>query len=234
MQHKLIAFFIVLTVCLNAQSLKRTPPFTIKGTVGIPQSVSSSMFHTAFSGVYDVGLNVNARAFSNFYVGLAMRNLRFQNNKKIFDGIQNTVVTSATGGQTIIVNKYETKLNCVGAAIRLGYDQFFEKVYVSYGLETGVFSGNYLNVNENNAVENLPRVAKVFTSPYVQPDIALNFYADGRLNFSVLFGYGVMFKKFDPKAPQFNGIGEIRERKNNMPISWVNIGFGFSVLLGDI
>jgi hypothetical protein len=234
MRNLLSLIFIALIFGAGAQNLKRTPPFSIKGTVGIPQSIGSSMFHTAFSGVYDVGLSANVRAFSNFNVGLAARNLRFQNNKSVFDNIQSITVTTPTGGQSIIAVSYDTKLNCIGYGIRLGYDQFFEKVYMSYGLETGIFDARYINVNENNAIENLPAVAKKFTSPYVQPDIAANFYADGRLNFSVQLGIGVMTKRFDPKAPRFNGIGQVNSKSNKLPMTWINIGFGFAVLLGDI
>jgi hypothetical protein len=234
MRH--IVFWILMTafISLNAQVLKRTAPFSIKAFVGIPRAVSSSMFRTAFNGVYEVGLSVNFRTFSNFYVGFGANNTHFQNNKGVFatrSFIETDPVTGKPNGK---IRPYNTRLNCIGGFIKLGYDKFYEKAYISYALDAGLFSCTYQNVNLTGSAQNLPLTPTNFQAPYLQPEITSNFYTDGPLSFSILFSYGILLKKFNPKAPHFNDIQEISEKSNKLPISWINIGFGCAILLGDL
>lgn len=234
MRHVFFFFLILAFAFTNAQVIRRTAPFSIKGFVGIPRTTSSKMFRTAFNGVYEVGLSLNFRTFSNFYAGFGMNNTHFQNNKGLFASrvfIETDPITGKPNGK---IRPYNTRLNCLGGFIKIGYDQFFEKAYISYALDVGLFSAQYQNVNMTGSPANLPLTSDRFQAPFLQPEITSNFYTDGPLTFSILFSYGIVFKKFDPKAPQFNAIQDISEKSNKLPMSWINIGFGFAVLLGDL
>ncbi len=234
MRHLFIFIFILSFAAMSAQGFKRTAPFSVKAFIGIPRTISSKMFRTAFNGVYEVGLSANFRTFSNFYVGAGINNTHFQNNKGVFASKVFIETDPITGKATGKISTYNTRLNCLGGFIKIGYDQFFEKAYISYALDAGLFGCSYQNVNEAGSLENLPLGARNFQSPFLQPEITSNFYTDGPLSFSLLFSYGILFKKFDPKAPQFNAIQTINEKSNKLPVSWINIGFGCSVLLGSL
>jgi len=234
MRQLLFCLSILVFASSNAQNIKRTAPYSIKGFVGIPRAVSSKMFRTAFNGVYEVGISANFRAFSNFYVGFGANNTHFQNNKGLFASRAFIETNPSTGKPTGKIRPYNTRLNCLGGFLKIGYDQFFEKAYISYALDAGLFAGEFQNINMTGSPENLPLSPARFQAPYLQPEITSNFYTDGPLTFSILFSYGILLKKFDPKAPHFNGIQEISEASNKFPMSWVNIGFGFAILLGNL
>lgn len=221
----LLIFLASIGTCFSQQK-KQNAFFTIRGNIGIPKSLSSSMFRTAFNGVYEANLSLNFRLFSNFFAGLGYQNTLFQNNKKVFAYYQ---VKTPSGAQTGAFLSYNTKIMCNAGFVKLGYDAFFEKGYVTYALNTGFMLANYMNVVPDTNVANLPRRPTNFTAPYVQPEIAVHFLADRSLSFSVMLGYTTLFYKFDPKAPRFNDIQEVVEKHNRYFISWLNIGFGFNI-----
>ncbi len=200
---------------------KRSSPFSIRGVIGIPRALSSAQYRTAFAGLYEGNLSVNARMFSNFYVGLGYQNTHFKNSGFLKYTYFNAQIP------------YNTRLMGHCGFLKLGYDKFFDKGYVSYSLNTGVMAASYLNVNKDTSAANLPIQGTKFTAPYVQPEIAINFLADRSLSFSIILSYTTMFYKFDARAPRFAHFGEVQQKSNSYYMSWLNIGFGFNVMLGD-
>jgi hypothetical protein len=230
MYKKLPIIVLLLSFGLSAQTIKRTAPYSLRGSVGIPRTLASGMFRTAFNGVYEVSLSANARIFGNFFVGIGAQNTNFVNNKNVF---KTKIFIDNTAGKAVAI-AYDTHLNCIGGFMKIGYDKFFEKGYFTFALNTGFMDAKYQNVNPDMAKENQPFAAQKFQSAYLEPEVSVNFLTDGRLTFSMLFCYGSMVKKFDPKAPRFAGVSEVSSKSNKLPMMWVNIGFGFSVLLGDL
>jgi len=223
---------ILILIFLNGASIgfsqqqKKNAFFTIRGNIGIPKSVSSQMFRTAFNGVYEGNLSVNFRTFSNFFVGVGYQNSHFQNNKKVFAYYQSK---TQNGNSTGAFLSYNTRMIGHAGFFKLGYDQFFDKGYVSYSINTGMMMTNYQNVEVDTNAANKPYVSKVFNAPYVQPELAVHFLADRALSFSIMFSYTTMFYKFDPKAPRFNAIEQVVETRNKYVMSWINLGFGFNI-----
>jgi hypothetical protein len=90
---------------------------------------------------------------------------------------------------------------------------------------------NYFNVNADTSNANKPFVLKDFSAPFVQPEVSLNFIVEKHLSFSLMLSYTTLFYKFDPKAPRFAQFQEIKSSSNNYFMGWMNIGFGFHILL---
>jgi hypothetical protein len=65
----------------------------------------------------------------------------------------------------------------------------------------------------------------------LQPEIAVNFLTDRRLSFSIILSYTTLFYFYDPKAPRFNQFEEINDLSNKAVMGWINIGFGFNILI---
>ncbi|MBL7932733.1 MAG: hypothetical protein JNL60_12565 [Bacteroidia bacterium] len=227
---KIICFVLLCLhfVSFSQEKRKKTAPYSIRGNIGIPRTISSQMFRTCFNGVYEAGLSVNFRLFDNFCVGVGYQNTFFQNNKNVF--VYYTVPASQkTGGSTL---SYDTKLMGHGGCIKLSYDQFFEKGYFSYSIHAGAMRMNYLNVISDTTAPNQPFVAQYFTSPYIQPEIAIHFLADRAASFSIMLSYTNLLYKYDPKAPRFANFEQVSNKKNNYIMSWLNIGFGFNIMIG--
>lgn len=221
--QKLIVFLLILFsgVPAIAQGPKREgAPFTVRGVIGIPRAISSAQFRTAFAGLYEGNVSVNAKLFSNFFVGLGYQNTHFKNSGFLKYQYFNAEIP------------YNTRLMGHCGFIKLGYDKFFEKGFVSYSINTGVMLAQYQNVNQDTSLANRPFVEPRFNAPFVQPEIGINFLADRSLSFSLILSYTTLFYKFDPKAPRFAQFGEVQEKKNNHVMSWINIGFGFNVMIG--
>lgn len=202
--------------------------FTIRGQVGIPKGVGSQMFSTSFKGIYEANISANYRLFANVTAGLGYHNNQFINNKRIF--VQYTVpANQKTGGGALT---YETRMVTQGGFVRLGYDKFFSDIgFASFALNSGIMSGVFKKVIPDTSAANKPLVAPSFNAPYVQPEISINFITEKLLSFSIFMSYTTVFYKFDPKAPRFNHINEVRDSRNNYPMNWINIGFGFAVLI---
>lgn len=217
-------FFLIISLfslsVLPAQTQKINAPVTIRGVVGIPRAISSQQFRTCFAGVYEANLSVNARLFRNFFVGLGYQNTGFRNAEMFKYELFNAKVP------------YKTQLMGHAPFLKLGYDQFFEKTYVSYSLNTGFMLAGYTNVNNDTSAANRPFVSQKFSAPYLQPEIALNFLADRSLNFSIILSYTTLFYKYDARAPRFAAFGDVAEKKNRYFMGWLNIGFGVNILLG--
>jgi hypothetical protein len=222
--HQLIA---IIFICFPLWFLCQAPPkknarITIRGDVGIPRAIASQMFRTAFNGVVESGLSVNLRAFNNFYCGLGYRYVNFLNNKQLF-----AFYKTAAGSLS-----YNTRMLGNSGFVKLGYDYFFSDIgYVSCAINTGYMVASYEKLNPDTSLANQPIPAAKFTAPYVQPEFSVNFLAEKHVSFSILLSYTTIFYKFDPKAPRFNHISEIASARNSAVMGWLNIGFGFNILI---
>jgi hypothetical protein len=104
---------------------------------------------------------------------------------------------------------------------------------MSYSLNSGLMGVNYMNVEVDTSAANQPYGLKAYVSPYVQPELGINFIIgeERTMSLSILFAYTTVFTKFDPKGPKFNHIKEVHEQSNRYYPSWLNVGFGFNVLI---
>jgi hypothetical protein len=226
MRKILTLIFTSLSIFYFSQvNKKQNALFTIRGNIGIVRPISSQMFSTCFSGIYEANLSANLRLFGNFYAGVGYQSSYFQNSKFLKQQFFiNSIHTSVP---------YSTNLIGNGAFFKLGYDKFFsDKGYVSYSLNTGMLFAHYTAVNADTSAVNRPYGALSFSAPYLQPEISINFIAEDHLSFSLMFSYTTLFTHFDPRAPRFNVFDEIRNANNRYVMSWINIGFGFNVLIG--
>ena len=224
----LLSFIISLSIFSQTRD-KRSSPYTVRYNVGIHKSVSSQKFRTAFNGIFETNLSINARVFSTFFVGLGYQYTHFQNNKNVFVYYQ---AKDPKGNATGATLSYNTRLVGNAPFLKIGYDKFFERGFATYALNTGYSLLHYNNVVNDSAEANQPFVSTKFNAVYVQPEISVSFIADRSLTFSLMFSYTTMFYKFDPKAPRFNGIDQLRDKSNNYFMSWINLGFGVTVLMG--
>ncbi len=226
---RLFYFLLVLMLSLfGVAQKKENTAYTIRGAIGIPKTVSSRLFSSAFKGVVEGNLSVNAKVFKHFYVGLGYQGSFFENNKIIF-------VNQVSAKASI---PYDTKLLLNSGFLKIGYDYFFsERGYVSTGLNIGYTSANYKNVLSDSSLSNQPFIGPQFSTPFVQPEFSINFLTDedALVNFSILIAYNNLFYRFDPKAPrlaQFKPMSDFyQQNRNKYIMSWINIGFGFNVLI---
>ena len=129
---------------------------------------------------------------------------------------------------------YDTRLVGHGLFVKLGIDKFFkDKSYMSYSINSGFMLANYNNVIRDSSIENQPFVPTSFSAPIIQPEVSVNFIVEPRLAFSVLLSYTTLFYHYDPKAPRFANFSQVSSASNNYVMSWFNIGFGFTILLGS-
>jgi hypothetical protein len=202
---------------------KRSAPFTLRFNIGIPQGISSGKFRTSFKSVLEGNVSYNARLFSEFFVGVGYQYTNFQNNTNIF-------VESVTPlGYKIT---YNTHFVANSGFLKIGYDKFFEKGFATVSLNAGYSSCQYTKVVMDTTAANKPYGATSFNAPYLQPEFSVSFLADRSASFSLLLSYTTLFSRFDPKGPRFAGYEQIAAKSNNYFISWLNIGFGCTVLLG--
>ena len=219
--RKIILFIVLFSsfTSFSQNKQKRNAPFTVRGVIGIPRGISSKMFRTSFAGLYEGNLSANLRLFGNFYAGVGYQNTHFKNNQFLKYTYFNASIP------------YNTRLIGNGAFLKLGYDNFFDKGYVSYSLNTGYMLANYINVNADTNIANRPYIGKKLNAPYVQPEISINFLADKSLSFSIILSYTTLFYKFDPRAPRFGQFSEVQGASNKYFMGWINIGFGFNILI---
>jgi hypothetical protein len=231
MRQILLSVFSVLLLPVMAQfERKENALVTIRGNVGIPKPISSKMFRTAFNGIFEANLSVNYRLFNNFHLGLGYQNSYFQNNKEVFVYYKVPPKQATSGGSL----SYNTRLMGHCGYLRIGYDRFFsDKGYMSYALHSGLMEGLYQNVVADSSVDNKPTVRPDLFAPYLQPEMTVNFIVDRTLSFSIMVSYTTLLYKFDPKAPRFNHIEQVRNSTNRYLMSWFNIGFGFTVLINN-
>lgn len=228
--RKLLCFIMILLhICsFSQEKRKRSAPYSIRGNFGIPKSVSSQMFRTCFNGVYEGNISVNLRLFDNFSAGVGYTNMLFQNNKNVF--VYYTVPTGQqTGGSTL---SYNTKFMGHGGFLKVSYDKFFEKGYFSYSLNVGYMKVNYFNVVQDTTAPNRPYINPNFSAPIIQPGVEIHFLADRSVSFSIMLSYMNVLYKYDPKAPRFAHVDGVTDKKNNYIVSWINIGFGFNIMIG--
>ncbi|WP_317898170.1 hypothetical protein [Aurantibacillus circumpalustris] len=228
-QILLVLIFISPLITFSQTRDKRSAPYTVRYNIGIQKSLSSQKFRTAFNGIFETNLSLNARVFSTFFIGVGYQYSHFQNNKAVFAFYQ---AKDPKGNATGATLSYNTRLIGNTPFIKIGYDHFFEKGFATFGLNAGYSLMHYNNVVNDSADANLPFPASKFNAGLLQPEISVSFITDRSLTFSIMVAYTTAFYKFDPKEPRFNAIDELRDKSNNYFMSWINIGFGVTLLLG--
>ncbi len=228
MRLLLCHLILLASLAMYGQAEKKNSRYTIRGNIGIPRTITSKMFRTSFNGVYEGNISVNARLFSNFFAGVGYQNSHFQNNKGVF--ATKIFIDKASGTASVL--SYNTRINGHAGFIKLGYDKFLDKNYVSYAINVGQMYCTYQNVHNDTTALNKPLVPQKFSAVLVQPEMAINFMADDLISFSIMVSYSTLIYKFDAKAPRFNHFGDVNEKSNKHFMSWLNIGFGFNILLG--
>jgi hypothetical protein len=224
MRIKAVIFFLLFNVLAYAQDFrsKQNAPYTIRGNIGIPRTISSQMFRTCFNGVYEANLSVNARIFNNVFVGLGYQNSHHQNNKFLkFQYFRASI-------------PYNTRFDTHSGFIKIGVDRFFsDDNYMSYSINSGLMQANYKNVNADTNKLNQPYGIQKYIVPYVQPELAVNFIVDEKktMSLSIMISYTTLFGNFDPKAPRLNHFEEVNKKQNSYFMSWFNLGFGFAALI---
>lgn len=219
---KILFIIFLFLSCLSFAQFKdkESADLYIRGSVCIPNPLSSQMFSTAFDGIYEANLSVGAKVTSNFYLGIGYQNFLFQNDKDFKYTFYKASIP------------YNTKLGGNGFFVRGEYCRFFSTIgFMSYALQTGIMVSEYKNVNEDTNKVNQPFGLIKFSAPFVQPEVSANFIIEKHLSFSVVLSYTTLFSHFDPKAPRFNQFESISNSSNNYFMSWINFGFGFNVLL---
>lgn len=213
--------FLCFSLCCSSQKPgQRNALLTIRGNIGLPEVISSKMFHTSFAGIYEGNLSVNLRVLNNFYMGIGYQNTQFQNNKFLKMQLYNASVS------------YNTRLMGHAAFVKIGYDQFVtDKNYVSYSVNTGYMLCSYNNVNADTSSRNQPFVSKTFSAPYIQPEISMNFGVEDNMSFCLMLSYTTLLHRFDARAPRFNQFEEIRKASNKYAMGWLAFGVGFNVLI---
>lgn len=224
MRKYLLIIFCTFSIFCSSQKInKENPFFTIRGNVGIPRTTGSMMFRDCFSGIYEANLSFDFKLSGNFFVGLGYQNGLFKNHKSF-------VFYKASNGSL----SYNTQLIQNGGFLKLGYDKYFsENAYMNYSLNSGFMFCNYTGVVPDTSNANKPYGLTKFSTPYVQPEMSINFVVGEKqaLSFSIMLSYTTLFYQFDPKAPRFNHFQDIYIKGNRYYMNWVNIGFGFNALI---
>lgn len=220
MRKALIIVILFFTYSSFSQSSKReNTPITVRGIVGIAKTISSEQFRTSFSGLYEANISLNFKVKKYYFVGLGYQSNFFKNGQALSYQYYNVSIP------------YNTQLIGNSGFIKLGYDHFLEKVYMSYALNIGYSYYQYKNVNQDSSLANQPFVGTTFSAPYLQPEFSINFLTDRNVSFSFIMSYTTLFYFYDPKAPRFNQFKEINESSNKAVMGWLNIGFGFNILI---
>jgi len=225
MRGLITLFFIAISGIFFAQEKlteKRNALVTIRGNIGIPRTISSQMFRTCFNGVYEANLSVNVRLFNNVFVGVGYQNSHHQNNKFLKFQYFNASIP------------YNTRIMAHGGFVKIGGDRFFSADnFMSYSINSGLMQVNYTNVNADTNKLNRPYGPVSYITPYVQPEMSVNFIVDEKktMSLSIMLSYTTLFSNFDPKSPRFNHFEQVNTTKNKYVMSWINIGFGFAVLI---
>jgi len=215
-----LTVFILPWLVQAQNKQKHLADFTIDGNFSIPGIISSKMYQKAFDGIYEMNFSVNKNLGGNFFVGLGYQNVLFQNDDSLKYSYFNASIP------------YNTRLMGHSVFARFTYSRFFSDIgYLSYALNTGYMMAHYYNVNADTSLANRPYGQTEFNTPYVQPEVSLNFIVDKTLSFGVILSYTTLFTKFDPKAPRFNHFEWISKSGNDYVMSWLNFGFSFNVLL---
>jgi hypothetical protein len=222
---RLLTLIVLLSsVSGYGQTVRRdkTTPFTIRGNIGIQKPVTSGRFAKSFAGLYEGNVSFCARVAGGMSVGLGYQSTNFKTNQFLKYKTYNAVFS------------YQTSLICNGAFMRIGYDQFWAtNKFLGFALNTGYMWCHYTNVNGDTSALNKPLQPKTFQAPYIQPELTVNFVMEQRLAFSLLFSYTTVLYKYDARAPRLNQFDEIQKKGDKFIMSYFNIGFGFTVLLGD-
>ncbi|MBK7311657.1 MAG: hypothetical protein IPI93_13005 [Sphingobacteriaceae bacterium] len=198
--------------------------FVIKTSAGIPKPITSNLFRKSFNGFYDLGISFNFRTVGNFYFGIGYQNVFFKNNAYLKQQVYNASIP------------YDTRLLADIPFVAISYDKYFKSdSYIKYSLNYGYILGKYTNVNPDTSEKNKPLISKGFSGQYIRPEVSFNFIDKDNtwVSFSVMVSYTTLLYKYDPRSPRFAHFYELQPISNRYAMSWLTVGFGINVLLGQ-
>lgn len=224
MRYTAILFFIFV---LTLPSHSQLPKVGFEGAVNIPRVVGSQQFRYAFSGTYDFQLAATVKLFEGFRAGLGFSYTYFINNPDIFSY---KVTSGAAAGASV---PYDTKFVSQSAFLALKYDRLLSKaIFISPYLHTGMSFNNYANIYYPDP-KPANTLSPYFNAPWMQVGSCVNFISEKFLSFSVNLGYSLLLQKFNAEVPYFSEVTEIKYARNRSIMSWINIGFGFTIYIPD-
>jgi hypothetical protein len=157
---------------------KSIHPVSIRVSGGVPNPITSRLFHHTFLGIYEASFAGNLRIGNYAYVGL---------------GFQNALLSISNR------NKYENhiKLHMNSAFVRIGYDKYysgrvFSSAYMNLGYTRALYTGRPASVTHQES----PGMGFAF----VQPTHSINFCGDESEKIRIGFygGYHYTFAQFNP------------------------------------
>jgi hypothetical protein len=217
---KKVLLIVIVLFCnlLHSQSEPfRNSPYTIRGTISIPNIISSQAYRVSYRGTYDGNISFNRVLFSNFYAGIGYYNALFNRaRREEFDKIN-----------------LKTRQQTHGGFLKLGYDYIYsEKAYCSLALNSGYAYNFYTGVSRSLADTILPATTNKFNSLFLTPEVGVNFLTGPKLCFGITLSYVTMLYKYNPRDSYMDGYLNYKKLSNRSYMSWINIGFSFHVLLG--
>ncbi len=211
-----ILTYILISCCLISIAQEETsskapelPRFSVRGNVGIPKVISSEAFRNSFSGVVTGDLNVNAKLFSDFFVGIGYGFTYYKPQKHFRDQYINTSMQSQN------------------AFIKLGFDKFFSaRGFATVSLNTGYNFNKYEGIKYKND-SLIGKYPTDFNSAFIEPMIGLYFIVDPNFAIGGHLSYNYNFSQFNPAYAGFDKWFDYSRVKNNWNMSMITLGFGF-------
>jgi hypothetical protein len=204
--------------------------FVIKLDVGVPKTITSTLFRKSFNGFYDASVSFNFRTIGNFYFGVGYENVFFKANSALrMKAVSNSTITFP----------YDTRIQGDCPFTTLSYDRYFkENAYVTYGLSYGYILARYTSVFDDSSAANLPFIAKGFSAQFIKPSLCWNFIdrENPWISFKVMVAYTTLLYAYDPKAPRLAHLelanADSKLYSNRYFVSWLTVGFGLNFLIG--
>jgi hypothetical protein len=233
-----IAFLLCIVPDLILGQETTSPPvvqkenarFVIKLDVGVPKTITSTLFRKSFNGFYDASISFNFRTVGNFYFGVGYENVFFKANAALkMKAVSNSTVTFP----------YDTRILGDCPFVTLAYDRYIkEGAYVTYGLSYGYMLARYTSVFDDSSAANLPFIDRGFNAQFIKPSISWNFIDRDNpwVSFKVMIAYTTLLYQYDPKAPRLAHLelanADNKPYPNRYFVSWLTVGFGLNFLIG--
>lgn len=206
-------FTLLICLCFITQGFSQDkehlPRFSVRAYCAIPKIVGSQAFRESFLGIYDAGLTLNFRLFSNFTMGVGYQNALF--------------------GQTSFF-KYkglDTRMQVHDGVFRLGYDKTTgPKSFISISLSSGYGVNLYTAVKANADSLN-GKHPTFFKSAFVRPEFSANFLVEDNFAFGVHIAYNMSLATYDPRLDCFDTYVNFAQWRNRSNMGWLSFGFGF-------
>lgn len=190
------------------------PRFSIRGNIGIPKALSSTMFRHSFTGIATIDGSVNYNLFSGYIIGIGYSYTYYGCQKYFRDPLKDNI---------------QTNLQTQNGYLTVGYNHFFSDrgfsvISANMGLNYGQYKG--VRYKHDSIVGQYPTN---FTTAFIEPKYSLYFIVDKNFAIGGYLSYTYSFTKFNPLQSQLNEWGPYGY--NSLPNKWnmslITLGFGF-------